>query len=321
MEFKNGMLGCCVVILMLGASVFGTIFISSDANTHDVTKYRFETEVTGLFPVDNSPEYMDYDLARNYTGYYTMNTIINNVKYWGGATFTPTGVNNYPIKYGPSQETQFQTTLTKSKIDNMTNSNIPGNTPTENNPGTIGIWYSSKTYGEGGSVGAAYSKTLSSLIEELELSTYEITEIKTIYTSLPDYPSYEHDLVLYFGTVNDFITGVPHMPSDHYGAKYVKKEQYSTYPQDQNFKIACNSCKIDLTTRTVKYYYNDTTLENAYVRTVNIDDAIVSFYYTGITGIPTVFDGGIPISIRQHNEERIDYMDISQGVTITGRDS
>lgn len=318
MEFKSGMLGCCVVLLIMAGAIFGTILISADANTYDVTKYRFETEVTGLFPVDNSPEFMDYDLARNYTGYYTKNTVINNVKYWGGATFTPTGVNNYPIRYGPTTEAQYSITMTASQASNMTNSDIPGNADGYNS--TLGIWYSHTPYSENphGSVAKANSKTLLSVIEELGLNTYEIIEMKTIYTTIPDWPSFEPDLWLYFGTVDDFGTNVPNMQPNHYGAKYVEKEYYSTYPQDQNYKIACHSCKIDLTTNTVKYYYNDTTVEGAYVRTVNLNDAILSYHYTITTGIPGVYGEGLPISIYQHNDDIIDYMKISDGVTITG---
>lgn len=310
MEFKSGMLGCCIIMLMLGASIFGTILISADANTYDVTKYRFETEVTGLFPVDNSPEFMDYDLSRNYTGYYITESVINGEKYWGGATFTSTGVNNYPIKYEPEESESSSKTITLELTNSMTNA-VNQVSGTQMN---TGVTYYKKNYTNTSpvfsSAFASYSKTLSSFITTMGLSGYDVIEIKSIYQTNYDAP---HQKLLFFGLSSDFHTGAP--GQGIISAEYVEYEYYRTYPQEDNrYTIACHSCKIDVATNTVTYYYNDTVSGSAYVKTVNLNDAVVTFYYPVTTGDPT----NIPFNYSRYNVNRIDYMDISQGVRVTG---
>ena len=131
MKFESGMVGCLIVVLAIGGSIFGTILLSADESTYEVTKYDFKTEVTGLFDTDTSPEFFDYDLAKNYTGYYTQESTINGVRYWGGATFTPTGVNNYPVTYEPVRSETSTVTINSTNVESMTPaSGIHGGTST-----------------------------------------------------------------------------------------------------------------------------------------------------------------------------------------------
>lgn len=295
MEFKSGMLGCCVIMLMLGAAIFGTILLSADTNTYDVTKYRFETEVTGLFPVDNSPEYMDYDLSKNYTGYYTPDTIVNGVKYWGGANFTPSiTVNNYSIKYHPDNSNTTTATIDYStNVDNMTDSIAT----------YTGItWYNHNFDGNFNNASQSKTKSLSSFLTVLNLTGYEVIEVKS------DIADGLHNC-LFFGTANDFGTGRPGQQSQINAACYVENSYYTSYSNDPMYHIACHSCKIDNITQTATFYYDDSTMNASYVRAVPLDDAVVSF---------TTINAQITFDVVEYDINQIDYMDISKGVTITG---
>lgn len=309
MKFESGMAGFLIVVLAIGGSIFGTILMSAEETTYDVTKYKFETEITGLFDSDTSPEFFEYDLSRNYTGYYTNESVINGVRYWGGATFTPTGVNNYPIKYEPEESESSSKTITLELTNSMTNA-VNQVSGTQMN---TGVTYYNKEYTTTSpvftSAFASYSKTLSSFIATMGLSGYDVIEIKSIYQT--DY-SYPYQKLLFFGLSNDFHTGAP--GQGIIGAEYVEYEYYQTYPQDDSrYTIACHSCRIDVATSTVTYYYNDSVSGGAYVKTVNLNDAVVTFFYP-----MTTENQNIPFNYSRYNVGRIDYMDISQGVTVTG---
>ena len=301
MEFKNGMLGCLVIMLMMGCAVFGTILISGDESTYDVTKYRYETEVTGLFPVDSSPEYLDYDLSGNYTGYYTPDTIVGNVNYWGGATYDPSNnVNNYPVRYAPSNSVTGTATITSTNAANMANSSLVN--------GYTGITYYKKTYDGGYSyVTQSYTKTLTSVLSELGLTGYDNIEITSPVLSYP--PTNQ----LFFGTTDDFGNNRPGNQSQIFAACYVEQEYYQSYPQNNIYSIACHSCKIDRITETVKLYYNNTTDNSAFVKTIPLNDALVSFSTINLT--PST---GITFNTYEYNNSTIAYMNISKGVTVTG---
>lgn len=314
MEFKSGMLGCCIIVLMLGASVFGTILLSTDTNTHDVTKYKFETEITGLFPVDNSPEFMDYDLARNYTGYYTINSVINGVKYWDGATFTPTGVNNYPIRYEPTNSETITKTINLTNNASMENADVPLN-PQNSQFDYYNKQYSVPTRPSMGTF--AYSKTLTSVIDALGLGGYDVIEI------IGDVPSLNtpNEKLLFFGTADQFNHPVDNS-STMREAYYVEYGFYSTYPQDEGYNVACHSCRIDMATRMVNYYYNDVVSSSTFQRSVRLDDAVLSYSMVGLSDVydngVLVQTGGITFTVKQYDVAVIDYMNINEGVTVTG---
>ena len=298
MEFKSGMLGCAIVMVMLACSVLGTILISADETTYNVTKYRYETDITGLFPVDTSPEYLDYDLAKNYTGYYTEDTIINGVKYWGGATFTPsTTVNNYSLRTPPVNET-----ITQYNLSDYTASLTDTDVPPNGSALFLNYYmsdYSSPAIPTDGSIDPR-SVTLTSLIDVLHI-TNNIIEI----TPLSD----DWDDLIFFTTPDKYFVG-----SDvFYYYLAVDKQYYDTYPSDI-YDLACLSCKINMTTRTVDYYYGISIDNTTYVYTVNLSDACICCD-TENNNFPTI---DRTIVVRSYDQADTQYMDISMGVTVTG---
>lgn len=294
MRFENGMLGFLIVVLALGGSIFGTVLLSAEESTHDVTKYRYETEVTGLFPVDTSPEYYDYDLARNYTGYYTADTVINGVKYWGGASFRETGVNNYPIKTTPDNRVTSDETITPQIDSNLDNYSSTAYT---------GITYYNATYGNSYSFATqSYTRTLESLVRELALNDYDVIEIRTDDDISNKY------YWSFFGTKDQLSNNTPQT------VNYVNKVYFDSYPSDNGYFIACHSVKIDMVTDIVSYYYNDTINGNSYVSQSNLSDAVISYSTIPFYDTPT----GIPLNVTAYDTNVVKYMDISQGVTVTG---
>lgn len=295
MRFDNGMIGFLIVVLAVGGAIFGTILLSSEESTYDVTKYRYETEVTGLFPVDTSPEYYDYDLSKNYTGYFINDTVINGVNYWGGADFTPSiTVNNYPIKYHPDNSNTTTATIDHStNVANMTDSIAT----------YTGItWYNHDFDGNFNNAAQSKTKSLSSFLTVLNLTGYDVIEVKSnIADGLHK--------CLFFGTVNDFGTDRPGQQSQTNAACYVENSYYTSYSNDPMYHIACHSCKIDNITHTATFYYDDSTRNTSFVRAVPLDDAVVSF---------TTINAQITFNVLEYDINQIDYMDISKGVTVTG---
>lgn len=288
------MAGFLVVILAVGGAIFGTIILNSDESTTEITKYDYKTDVTGLFPVDTSPEYYDYDLARNYTGYFTADTQINGVNYFGGATFRNSSVNNYPIKTAPDNSNTSSETITSSINSNMDNTSPSAYT---------GITYYRNQYGNSYSFSTqSYTRTVESLLRELDLNGYDVIEIKT---SAADYDDHFH--WAFFGTKDQFSSAtVPHV-------SYVKQQVYGDYPTD-GYYVACHSIKVDKKTSTVNFYFDDTTSSNSYVMQSAIGDAVISYSSVAFLNGST----GVPIDVVAYDTGNVEYMDISQGVTVTG---
>lgn len=311
MRFENGMLGFLIVVLALGGSIFGTVLLSAEESTHDVTKYRYETEVTGLFPVDTSPEYYDYDLARNYTGYYTADTEINGVKYWGGATFRETGVNNYPVRSAPSDTSTSTITITGLSQSNP---------PDDKRLATIVYGQSGVEWGSAGTMGnlvvnwsnTTKSSTLQSLIQANNLVDYDKITITPSSSSAADR--------VLFASTDDFVLADTTNP--YYWRDYVEYDSREIYTQSRWANVtmptlvACLSCTIDTVTQTANFYYSDTPSTQTFIRSVGLDKAVILY---GSTNNPPAAVGlSDVVNLEGLDYPDIQYMDISQGVTVTG---
>lgn len=302
MKFETGMAGFLIVVLAVSGSIFGTILLNAEESTYEVTKYDFKTEVTGLFPVDTSPEFYDYDLARNYTGYFTPDTQINGVNYFGGASFRETTVNNYPVRYAPESDTDINEQLSGS----LGQSDPPGSdslyvvvygTPTYTTP----AGYQQANWSTN-----AKSVSLTTLITAYNLSGYDEITIKPTSTDI-------NSRVL-FDSKESFA-----QKSYGYGVDYVEKAYegsnvYNPNGQYTTPTVACLSCKIVVSTSTVYLYYGTNANNNELVKTVNLDDAVIiydsgSSDYRRLGDTVNIYAVSIPV---------IQYMDISQGVTVTG---
>lgn len=69
MQFKSGMLGACVVVIALLATVLLGFSLNISEGSESVLKYNSITNVTGQFEGQNVPDYIAYNAPKNYTGY------------------------------------------------------------------------------------------------------------------------------------------------------------------------------------------------------------------------------------------------------------
>jgi len=296
MKFESGMLGFLIVVLAIGGGIAGTYLLSAEPTTQEITKYNLVADISGLFDTDESPQYFDYDLSQNYTGYYTEDTVINGVNYWGGADFTPTGVNNYPIRYGPQNETSGQYDLMDYN-SSLTTSDPPGNVSTY----SMGVNYKRQAYGITDNTGFIMGNyaTLSSVVTALGLDSYDVIELYCTSENWAD--------VVFFGSTDQIPSTSP------YTTTYVNKSVYDTYPEGQGYYLACFSCKINMTAQRVDFYYGLTASTQTFVRSADLSDSFVLYS----TGLVQDYPHSV-INTRAYDTQNIDYMDISKGVTVTG---
>lgn len=114
MQFKNGWLGACLVVIALLATVLLGFTLNINEGTATALKYEPITNVTGQFQGDSVPDYIEYSNAKNYTG-YTPGTI----------SFTPSHVaNQYTVIVDPGNNTDLGTVTPSSQgIDIINNDN------------------------------------------------------------------------------------------------------------------------------------------------------------------------------------------------------
>lgn len=74
MQFKSGMLGTCIVVLSLLATVLLGYSLGVDETTESRTSYNSITNITSQFSYTEGSSYVEYNPALNYTG-YTAGTI------------------------------------------------------------------------------------------------------------------------------------------------------------------------------------------------------------------------------------------------------
>jgi len=104
MQFRNGMLGVAVIAVALAAALMGSWVMSMDLEEREVTKYNQLADVTPLFGSEPAPEYITYDPVSNYTGYFTEDTIIDGVTYFGGVDFKESNrASNFRLNLAPEE--------------------------------------------------------------------------------------------------------------------------------------------------------------------------------------------------------------------------
>lgn len=102
MNFKNGYLGCMIVVLAIVFTAVGSWALSMDVEEKQSIRYDYVTELTGLFDSEQAPTYISYNPSVNQTGYYTD----QSTKYFDGVDATLTSQRNqYKVNAAPIDET------------------------------------------------------------------------------------------------------------------------------------------------------------------------------------------------------------------------
>ena len=300
------MLGLLIVTLAIGGSIFGTILLSADENTYQVTKYDYKADVTGLFKGDNTPEFYEFDLSRNYTGYYINSTVFNGVKYWGGASFTKaSGVNNYPINNLYTSVHQQDYTFTEDVSGFFTvHVQVLGQSGTDFNGQSNVTNYSAE----------ATFISLENFVNDNHLDGYDKITITPIDNQVSN-------RVLFI--MNQEALEAPDIPTIfNPPLTYVEYDYRNTYISQsganaEDVLTACLSCEINVAAHTVNYYYTTNANNDYYVKTVDLSYAYLLFGPSHVLE-PPITGFGMSAHVLAVNYPPKEYMDISQGVRITG---
>lgn len=118
MKFDKGICGVVIVVIALFGTIFTGYFLNVDHETVTVTEYDRVTDVSSLFTYTQQPDYIDYNPAKNYTGYQLSDGSSNGVSFTQAS-----GINQYPMS------TTSSTTITVDlSVLNSTQQFVPPNT-------------------------------------------------------------------------------------------------------------------------------------------------------------------------------------------------
>ena len=119
--WSRGMLGCCIAVLSLMGTVLAGFALAVDETTTTGTEYQYVTDISGLFDHSDVPQFVEYNPAANWTGYYTAGSSpTSGINYTASAR-----ANSYPVQ-------QEATKLTTTTLD-LTSMGLPAADP----PGSV----------------------------------------------------------------------------------------------------------------------------------------------------------------------------------------
>lgn len=114
---KAGKVGILVIMISLAGMLGIGWFMSMDVVMTEKTVYNELTDITPLFGSEQAPQYTDYTPSTNYTGYYTDDSVIDGVRYFGGVDYDPSArANVYRLELAPTAtdtDTQSLSTITE----------------------------------------------------------------------------------------------------------------------------------------------------------------------------------------------------------------
>lgn len=115
---RSGKLGVVVLILAITCTLGVSWVMSMDVNEVEVTKYKELTDINSEFQTEKTPEYIVYNPSTNYTGYYTDDSIVNNVRYFDGVGYAHSTPNNYRLNLKPTSSYEGSKDLTQLAASN-----------------------------------------------------------------------------------------------------------------------------------------------------------------------------------------------------------
>lgn len=159
------MAGVCITTLAIMGMVLSGYALSVQESERVVTGYEYVTDVSGLFDYSQDPQYVAYNPAENWTGFYTDNSEIT-----GGIGYSESGTaNSYPIK---QPKTLVDSSTITMEWDSWAHAHPPGDGKNEiTDPVNYYITDNPITRGEGNTEYISYPTVvmLSTIIEGLEI--------------------------------------------------------------------------------------------------------------------------------------------------------
>lgn len=260
MEMRNGMLGVVIVALALTGALFGGYLAGAHAETHDVTKYNYLADISGLFEYDQSPQYISFDPSSNYTGYYSDNTystsltppgyyfdqdkvgFVKNVNSQGN-----TQVNNYMITQNRVISGDLSTDLTSLTIDNSTTGTWIVNYRYTDTPASVS-WNGTPP-------------TMADVLDAMELTASNMSVRISLGNADWDLETADQDNNRVFGNIMIVPKAWYNTIGGREWAYIVSPNQdiqyFSNLYPNTTFYYPYQSFEIDLASKTVKGYLND----------------------------------------------------------------
>lgn len=261
----NGALGVVVIAVALVGALFGAYFAGITGEEHDVVKYNYLADISGLFEYDKSPQYIEFDPSSNYTGYYSS----TSGGYWPEEmSYTPytdsngnPRVNNYKINLPPSS-----TIETTASLASLPNQPIPSTERSLHNIIYCPDNYSAGTgsYSSNSKMAIPNSTSLSTLLDTLTYDgklyrDYDLIRIASP-TSIEDVtfgtsPTDSEWIVFYTAewASYDWGTLVPLV--------MINPDYYDNWDWHGVKKLVkapmCMSCEIDMNSRMVTMYWDN----------------------------------------------------------------
>ena len=297
---KLGVYIALSVSVMVFCAIVATVALDVQEETVEVTKYDYVTSTTSLFEYDQSPQYIEYDLARNYTGYYTS----VSDPYWGGVGtngdgyYTTETVNRYILNLAPADTLSDTLNLRDSSLQNAYDATIY----TYKGTGPADYYYDANYVG----------------LKVISLSDYLNEQSLNSYTKITFTQSASANPVLFISE-NDLIP--PSQPLGAYRGNFTLAE-YAEYHQTitiqgvtYDIPIAPLSAELNTVTGTLSLYSSPTTQDSStYLRTIEIDDACI-VYSTASATSPNPY--GYTIHIEAETLPATEYLDITKGVRVS----
>lgn len=269
MQFRNGNLGVCLVVVAVVLTILGSYVLSMDVEEKTVTKYAGVSELTGLFDSEQAPAYINYNPSTNYTGYYTD----TDTKYFDGVTATTT-----------TQPNQYRLNLEPTNHSTGTTPTLSGsNWASENTSFSIYYMLDQPVNGFSYSQMACNGTNsyLTTVLNNLNLNP-EINRI--VLKSVDGEYALDGKPATGNQSVNWIVFSSKDMWRGYNGTLntqlFLHSQGYIDNARDNNmdtstFRAPALSCIIDLTKNTATLYYDNDC--QRLVNICNLDDVIVSF--------------------------------------------
>ena len=309
MNFKNGYLGACIIVLGVVMTIVGGYLLSIEVTDEEVTKYSYVADLNGLFDSEPAPAYIEYNPSTNYTGYYTDASVIGINKYFDGVDYDVSGQPNaYRLNLQPLDYSDGTTsTLTGTDWTSGARVSLMAMQRYTNTGNVAGAVWGTGTTGT--------DMTLSDLITSLNVPQGN---------NLINLSSHEGLSALEEPVIQADINGILELDWVLFSARNmwydkdtlrVQSNEYMTaYPEDPQYKPTSPmlSCSVDLTRNTATLYY-DYNYQNS-AGTYQIDEVIVSFGGSG-TGLNSLHLG-TTLDYWYATKQNPTYMDIRGGVNV-----
>lgn len=306
MNFRNGYLGACIVVLGIMITIVSSYALSIEVTDEEITKYSYVTDLNGLFDSEQSPMYIEYNPSTNFTGYYTNDSIINDTKYFDGVVYSQSEQPNaYRVNLKP--ENYVADTLSLTPSEGSFDGTIVLWGTTEYNNGNIGT-----TSKEAKMTNIYLSDFIASLnlLPEQNLINLSSNANYNAVTWPQDNGILSVDWVI-FSAYGDWFDSSsifdPHKILNLYSDAY-NEDQSTSYP------LPCLSAQIDLTNNQVRLYYDNEFKQQA--RILQLSEAVIS--YDGGDEISSQWGLIIGDSVNATYQTKLDvtYMNIKDGVSV-----